>query len=129
MAKEDKINLKRFGKILYGLRKKHDLIQDDLANYIGVKRASYSGVERGIFGPGPSFILSVYKFYRERKEMITIDYLYGVENTPGMRLGEQERQEMKKLKEEIEHKNTEIELLKVDLKDQKDLVKTLVSKL
>ena len=127
--KSNKIDLKRFGKIIYDLRKKYDLVQDILANYIGVKRASYSGVERGIFGPGPSFILGIYKFYREKGEMITIDYLYGAESSPGMRLGEREREEMKLLKEEIDRKNTEIELLKVDLAEQKGLVKALVSKL
>ena len=124
-----KINLKRFGKILYDLRKKHDLIQDDLANYIGVKRASYSGVERGIFGPGPSFVLSIYKFYREKGEMITIDYLYGVENTPGMRLGEEERLRLTKLENEIEDKNADIEVLKKELSEQKALVVKLVDKL
>lgn len=129
MTKTKKIDLKRFGKILYGLRKKHDLIQDDIANYIGVKRASYSGVERGIFGAGPSFILGIYNFYREKKELITIDYLYGVEDSPGMRLGEEERLRLQRLEKDIQSKDIEIDLLKTELREQKDLVKTLVGKL
>ena len=127
--KSNKIDLKRFGKIIYDLRKKYDLVQDILANYIGVKRASYSGVERGIFGPGPSFILGIYKFYRKKGEKITIDYLYGVEDTPGMRLGEQERLRLKRLEKEIEDKNAEIEMLKKELSEQKALVVKLVDKL
>ncbi len=129
MDKKASIDLKRLGKILYKLRKKHDLIQDDLANFIGIKRASYSGVERGTFGPGPNFIISVVKFYKEKGELLTTDYLYGLEETVGAKLGDEERREMKHLKEENTRLLDENEKLKVELLEQKGLVKKLIDKL
>lgn len=129
MAKKNGIDLIRLGKIIYKLRKKHDLIQDDLANYIGIKRASYSGVERGTFGPGPNFIISICKFYREKGELITTDYLYGLEETPGAKLGDEERKEMKRLQEENARLVEKNKKLETELLEQKSLVNKLVDKL
>lgn len=129
MDKKASIDLKRLGKILYKLRKKHDLIQDDLADYIGIKRASYSGVERGTFGPGPNFIISVCNFYKEKGELLTTDYLYGLDQTVGAKLGDEERREMKRLKEENARIVAEKNKVEEELVEQKGLVKKLIDKL
>lgn len=68
----------KYGRVIRSLRRDHNLRQDDIAEYLGVTRSAFSGIEIGKHGPSLNTFLGIYYFFKERGLLLTTDYLFGI---------------------------------------------------
>ena len=119
MERKEEVDLIEYGRRIKKLRKDLDLVQDDIANYIGFTRSAYSGIEKGRYGPSLNTFYVIYLFFRNKGLPITTDYLFGISNTYGDDVNEQ----LKKFSLENEFLKREVTYLRklVDLLEKQNI--------
>jgi len=127
----DNFDLVKYGKMVYDLRKKHDLVQDDLADYCGVTRSAFSAIENGRYGPSHRVMLKILKFFRDKGERITMDDCFGVPSIQQEHQQNIEAKQIIELRQEVERLSKQLDYeiqIKEQLKETNTLLKALAKK-
>ena len=89
---------------LIELRKKKNLYQKDIANHFGIERTAYGKYENKGIQPPPDMIVKLADFFD-----VTTDYLLGKSDDPKHTDLTQDKNELEKLKRELQIRQIELD--------------------